>query len=183
MARRLARSELPRALAALARKYEAMRALRAAPHEETPRAALRALSREFPGALAELDRIEGALLDARATEAARLSAAADDEGARSTLPSWAHAWLLVHVELRGALSIKRRLGGARRLDEAERAALREAIERDDDDDELRWIDRLDAIAAPPGGRLLDAVLADVAETLSIEGDLRALLMPRPTRRG
>ncbi len=169
---------LERELRELAWKYatlRALRALRASAGREAPREALRELSRRCPGSLAELDRLEGALLDARAAETRRLVA----EGAQAPLPTWARAWMHVHRALRGALAIKRRLGGARLVDHPLREAIVTGILASGTDEERALVGELDRIAAPPGGRLLDWVLARVGVELGIEGDLRELLMPRP----
>jgi hypothetical protein len=171
----------PAELVALARKYATMRALRRAAPGTVTRATLQAFAHEFPGALAETDRIGDALLQARLDESATLAAHASDAPGpidAQTLPTWAHAWILVHRALRGALAIKRRLRGARTIDDPTRATLRAAIERDADPAERAWLDRLDEIASPRDGRLLDQILADVTHALALDADLRELLMPR-----
>jgi hypothetical protein len=168
---------------ALADKYATMRALRAAGGPDATRETLRALATRFPGALAELDRVEAVVLEARAVESARLAAIALDQGTieHDALPTWAAGWISVHRAMRGALNIKRRLGATRKLEAPAREELMADIEREGTDEERALIDELDRIAAPPNGRLLDLMLSQVAGELGVAGDLRAILMPRPRK--
>jgi hypothetical protein len=159
-------------VAALLEKYQTMRALRE--HRgEPPREVLRELSKRFPGALAELDRIAPALLEERIAQLQAIL----ERPTVERLPDWVRAWLLAHARLRGALAIKAWLSGKRVVDGATRAA----FAREFPGEEARaWSERLDAIADPPGGRLVTLVYEEVARTLGIEADgVRALLMPRP----
>ena len=174
-------------LVALREKYRVMQRLRAAQDGDvgagrvyTPsRDELRALAHRFPGALAEIDRIPPALLAHRAQVLDALLERAPLPP-RSTWPAWVRGWLGVHRGLRGALSIKAWLAGRRAIDDATRAALEAALPSLSFAEEARaWIDSLPDVASPPGGRLLDLVLARVAQDLAIDPrELRTLLYPR-----
>ena len=161
-------------LARLREKYLRMKALRAATGEPD-RAVLQALAREFPGALAEIDRIPPEVLEARLATLDRLIKR-DGEP-----PAWARGWLLAHPMLRGALLAKAWLGGRRSVDATTRAELsREVPTMPWPEDVRPWLERLDEVADPPLGRLVDVVFRDVASALGLpDADaVRALLMPR-----
>lgn len=162
----------------LREKYLRMRALRTAADDDRARgvahapdrSALQSLSHRFPGALAEIDRLTPARLDARIAELEHAIAE------RRAPAPWMRGWILAHAGLRGALAIKRWLGGRRQLDAQARAAFDAA---DLPPEARAFRERLDVVAAPPGGRLVDVIFADVAQTLGIEASaVRALLMPR-----
>jgi hypothetical protein len=157
-------------VAQLLEKYRLMRALRE-DRGEPSREVLRDLSRRFPGALAEIDRIGPSLLEERIAQLQAIL----ERPTIERLPDWVRAWLLTHEALRGALAIKAWLCGKRVIDDDTRAA----FARDFPDDRA-WSERLHEIADPPGGRLVALVYEDVARALGIDAaDVRTLLMPRP----
>lgn len=161
-------------LARLREKYLHLKQLRAT-SGEPDRAVLQALAREFPGALAELDRLPPELLDARIATLDRLL----ERGGEP--PAWVRGWQLAHPRLRGALLAKAWLGGRRTVDASTRDAFAAEVPTlPFPEDARRWIDRLDEVAAPPDGRLVDVVFREVALELGLDGAeaLRALLMPR-----
>lgn len=164
-------------LARLREKYRQMRALRAA-SGDPEREALRALAREFPGALAEIDRLPPEVLEARIEALDRLC---EVPVAANAQPAWVRGWLLAHPALRGALLAKAWLGGRRTADAATRAAFAAEVPTLPYPEDARpWIARLDELACPPDGRLVDLVFRDVARALDLDGvdAVRALLMPR-----
>ncbi len=173
----------------LREKYLAIRALRRAREQDLvvsrahapPRDELRALSRRFPGALAELDRLPPEILDARIASLDRAIDRAIEIGHdEAEIAPWARGWLHVHRALRGALAVKAWLRGRRHVDDDVRRALVEALPTLPCPDDARaWIDRLDEIADPPRGRLVDVVFADAARALGVDPrEVRELLMPR-----
>jgi hypothetical protein len=174
-------------LAALRSKYREMQRLRsaqdadvAAGRDHAPsRDELRALAREFPGALAEIDRIPPTVLARRAHELDALLAH-DPLPPAASWPVWIRGWLGVHRGLRGALAIKAWLAGRRVIDADTERALAQAMPQLSFADEARdWLDALPDVAAPPRGRLVDLVFDRVARELAIDVPrLRALLMPR-----
>lgn len=151
----------------LREKYLRMRALREArPHGEPDREELRALSRRWPGALAEIDRLPPEVLDERI-------ASLDAAIAGGETPLFARVWLLVHRRLRGALAIKAWLAGRRDVDAREPLPCELPVEARD------YEGRVDEIARPPNGKLTDLVFADVARELSLPREhMRTILMPR-----
>ena len=161
------------AFAALARKYRTLAEVRrekARTREHTPREVMRALAREFPGALRELDVLPLAELDSRAASLER--AAQGEPPAR-----WMWWMARFHSLLRAALSIKARLRGDKSITDRRAAALAVAAS------EATGV-RVDArfalaCAAPPHGRLQEAVLARLAEEQGVDLDeLRGALSPR-----
>jgi hypothetical protein len=148
----------PRAdeLLALSRKYETLAALRrerrvAAEGEVPP--ALRALAREFPGALRELDTLTLAEIDSRAR---RLSRAARAEHE----PEPWMAWMIeYHRIMKAALFVKARLTkrSATAVDARELAA--EASREHAVPVEEAFVA---AVATPPGGRLNHVVFRELA---------------------
>ena len=182
--------DVPSALAALATKYREMKKLREAQDVDVAngrthapiRDELRALSREFPGALAEIDRVSLSLIEARLAELEALCDRAPPPSG-DALPRWVRAMIGVHRGLRGALSIKAWLAGRRVVDEAMIDALREALPSLAFSDDARiWIEDLPAIADPPRGRVVDLIFDRVAAELGTDRvTLRAELMPRHAR--
>lgn len=160
----------------LREKYLRMRGLRGERFRpERDRRALRALAREFPGALAELDRLPPEVLEGRI---ATLDALIDHGGEP---PPWARGWLLAHPALRGALIVKAWLAGRRVVDETMRDELTRTLgEVRNAEDAMVWLDRLGELADPPNGKLVDVVFRDVAAALSLPDaeSVRQLLMPR-----
>lgn len=159
-------------LADLREKYLAMRTLRkerdaavaAGIEPIAPRGALRELSRRWPGALAELDRIAPEVLHERIATLDDVLASGGEP------PLWARAWLLTHARLRGALAIKFQLRGGQRIDP----------DHVFPDECTPYLDRISEIERPPNGRIVELVYADVAKILEVDPQsLRDLLMPRP----
>jgi hypothetical protein len=140
----------------LARKYETLAALRRARARGEPVPAapvFKALAREFPGCLNELDTLPLETIDARAAALAR---AADGE----PVEPWM-AWLSgYHALLRAALALKPRVARSTPpLDDARADRLaREASA-------LAGVavstDFVRGVAAPPGGRLVALVYAEL----------------------
>jgi hypothetical protein len=156
----------PLELGALARKYRVMGELRRAlpAHavagvedeplpDETPeqKGELRQFAAEFPGALRELDTLASDEIDRR--RAALEHAAAG--GAVEPWMEWMHAY---HALMRAALAVKRALARGP-LDDAARARLAAAGSPVDDA-------FLDAVAAPPHGRLNVVVFSRLATQFS-----------------
>ncbi|MBI2395409.1 MAG: hypothetical protein HYV09_37920 [Deltaproteobacteria bacterium] len=163
-------------LAELREKYRRMRALRGERwRPDRDRRALRALAREFPGALAELDRLPPEVLEDRI---ATLDALIDHGG---DPPPWARGWLLAHPALRGALIVKAWLAGRRVVDQTMRDELTRTLgELRNAEDAQVWLERIAELADPPNGKLVDVVFRDVAAALSLPDahSVRELLMPR-----
>jgi hypothetical protein len=109
----------------------------------------KALAREFPGCLAELDTLPLDAIDARAAELAR----AADGGAVEPWMEWLagyHAWM------RAALWIKPRLAGGGHGEAALAAGAAAYAGVAADEAFVR------AVARPPAGRIVAAVLARLA---------------------
>lgn len=179
--RRLTTAEITRLLA----KYEELRRLRVIHHaacttgaaEPDPRPALARLAEEFPGALREIDRLPLATIEARITALRDVLGAPDEldargtpdelgvresPGSRAALP-WMHAQVTFHRVARAALAAKRCLAGAKAVTPDHRAAIGAAVL-----DAALVADDLDAIAAPPNGRLMAVVHARVARILGLD---------------
>jgi hypothetical protein len=149
---------LPEAFEKLTRKYAELLALRAEPlSAEQARPRLRALAREFPGALRELDALPMAELERRH----RASAAAAQTGTAGE--PWMLWMIAYHDALRVALTHKRRAASARSPQASSARAVRE-----------------------PGhlrGKLSRQVAAELEERFGIErGVLLATLFPRAPSR-
>lgn len=157
----------PRAehLERLADKYRTLAMLRreradgAAP---PPAATFKALAREFPGALQELDTLPLELVDERAAE---LAAAA--RGQRPVAPwmEWLFAW---HALMRGALLVKAALRGARSVDPeraAELAARAAAVAGVPFPPAL-----VHGVARPPDGRIARLVFAHAAAGFGVTAE-------------
>jgi hypothetical protein len=170
-------------LRALRDKYERMLRLRllhmrakAEPDfvEPDPRAAMAELARAFPGALREIDDLPLEVIRARITEIA--AAETDPERAAS----WMNAHVSFHRLARGALLVKRWLGG-RSLDAALAAtfgATLAVMSAADREDASAWARDLEAIATPPRGRVMDLVYERLARELDVDVAVaRAAIMP------
>jgi hypothetical protein len=150
-------------LAALARKYRALSALRARRDQGAPapaRAELRELAAEFPGCLRELDTLGSAELERRA---AACAAAAAGGAAREPWMAWIDGY---HTLMRAALQARRAAPGSapESLDPARDPALDPAF--------------LAAVRAPPGGRLGVAVLRRLAAEFGVPAaTIAAALFP------
>ncbi len=133
----------------LVAKYEEiLRLRRAGPTESAAQArpALRALAREFPGALRELDALPEAEIEARI---AALQAVASG-GAEAP---WMRVLESYHRHFRGALELKRALaaGSLESLDEGAAS----------------WLPQRAMVHRPPGGRLAPMVIGRIAEELGM----------------
>ncbi len=147
--------------------------------EPNPVPAMKALAREFPGALRELDELPLDVVRARIAEL--------DEAQRDPMriATWMRASSSFHRLARGALAAKRWLAG--RADEdrdARRAAFVSASAMlDDEGSAAAWGDALDMVDRPPRGRVMDLVHARVAEELGLAVDeVRSLLGVTKKRR-
>lgn len=148
----------PDALQALRAKYLEMLSLRLASDEDeaSARRRMARLAAEFPGALRELDDLT--IEDIRARIAALEVAIAEE------CPSpWMVASARFHVLVRGALDVKRWLGGRKTIDEATLAAFAELSSGPAHE----WHGDLAAVARPPRGRLLDLVYGRLASELAL----------------
>lgn len=170
-------------LRALRDKYERMlrlRTLHARAKEEAdfvepdPRAAMAELARRFPGALRELDELPLDVLRARLDE---LDAAERDA---SCIASWMIVHATFHRLARGALAVKRWLGGRALTPELEGAFARALASNElgDAADARLWAGDLAAIASPPRGRVMDVVHARLARELQVDvASARAAVLP------
>lgn len=153
---------------ALREKYERMRTLREAhmrADEPDPRSAMARLADEFPGALRELDRLP---LEEIALRIEQLRTAEED-------PTRVEGWMIgieaFHRFARGALATKSWL----RDNPPDEAAFRKALPMLREEAAL-FATHLEAIADPPGGRLMEVVYARAADELGVTREaLRALL--------
>jgi hypothetical protein len=156
-------------LAALARKYRGLLALRDGTRQFDVRT-LRALAREFPGALRELDALPVAELARRlgAVERARLQGAAREP--------WIEWMIDYHRSMRAALSIRARLG-RERAPGAE-LAQRLAAELDGEGGPEFVL----GVANPPAGRLNRLVFARLSSRFGRgESELEGLLFRAEAR--
>lgn len=147
--------------------------------EPDPRAAMAELARRFPGALREIDELPIDVIRAR------IDALAAAEADRTRLQPWMPAHASFHRLARGALAVKRWLGG-RALTPALEQAFEAALPALDDAGDARlWADDLHAIAAPPRGRVMDLVYGRLARELGVDvtAARAAVLPPRASLRG
>lgn len=166
---------MPGALADLVDKYRLLEALGAAEPGRTSarRDAMRAIAVRFPGALREWDETPRDELARRRKAAEAALASFSKSGHRdpdaffAAQQTWMRLDVAVHRRLRTVLAVKRFIAG-RPVDDALAASVKSVF----------GISRagLDAIAAPPGGRVSELVRAEVAasEGLSV-AELRAAL--------
>lgn len=166
-------------LDALARKYATLRALREARAlggDVAPPDVLRALAAEFPGALRELDVLDGDTLTARAEGTAR---ALEDPARVEPWMRWMvafHRTLAAALALRRAMGTRREAAAARALSLCARAT--EVAHHPMGEDFVR------AVAAPEGGRLVGVVYAHLAARFAVdEATLRGVLFPDGRRAG
>lgn len=138
---------------------------------------LKDVSTRWPGALSEIDRLPMETLNERRDEIA--SMLAREVVSFDALPMWMRAWIAVHRGLRGALAVKVWLRGKRAVDDETRAGFAAALATLKNAEEAAlWRDALDAIAAPPRGRLVDLVLQRAADELGSDAEtLRRMLWP------
>jgi hypothetical protein len=168
----------PRAadLARLAAKYQTLATLRRERAAGVPlpgAATFKALAREFPGALQELDTLPLELIEARAVELAAAARAVEAaghpaggaDGRSETLPRWM-SWLFAwHALMRGALLVKAALRGARDVDDAragELAARAAAAAGVPFPTAL-----VHGVARPPDGRIARLVVAHAATCFEV----------------
>ena len=171
---------LPRGLAVslarLAYKYERLGALRRARARGEPvpePAVFKALAREFPGCLNELDTLPMEDVDARALALGR----AAQGGAVEPWVEWLGAY---HALLRAALRLKPRVGRGAALDgdRADRLA-RDASEAAGAEVDAAFVH---AVASPPGGRLNAAVFAALERRFGRPAaEIKRALFPRSRR--
>jgi hypothetical protein len=164
----------PEKLDALARKYEIiahLRRERADGGPVAPRAELRALAREFPGSLRELDTVPMALLERR------IRALADAARGAGPVEPWM-AWMSAyHATMRAALFVKARLARASHVSADLAANLAEAAAA-----HLGVaVDPLfvRAVASPPRGRLNVVVFDRLAGEFDVPSEAiqKALFPP------
>jgi hypothetical protein len=165
----------------LRKKYESILELRmkrhAAPSSDVPQAELRDLAHEFPGALRDLDLLR--LADIHDRIEALVAAELDPVN----MKPWMIAELTFYDAMRGALATKAWLKRRRDVDATMRDAfMREAASLTHGEEATRWRDDLEAIARPPGGRLVPLALARVAHEMSITpAEASALVFRHPAR--
>ncbi|HMI87358.1 MAG TPA: hypothetical protein VK550_24890 [Polyangiaceae bacterium] len=177
-------SATPEELTCLARKYDALADLRDRREQGAgvaPRAELRALAREFPGALRELDTLPRAEIERRR--------ASLREALLGDAPAPWMTWMVAyHATMRAALFVKARLARARDVptDRAASALPREtarAIAEDAARHSALPIDEafVQAVARPPARRVNAAVFERLGRELGVPADemWQALF---PTRR-
>jgi hypothetical protein len=163
-------------LARLAYKYQrlgALRRARAAGEPVPEPAVFKALAREFPGALNELDTLPIEDIDARALALAR----AAEGGPAEPWMAWLAAY---HALFRAALRLKPRVERGEGIDgdRADRLA-REASEAAGAEVDAAFVL---AVAAPPGGRLNAAVFAALERRFGLPGaEIKRALFPRSRR--
>jgi hypothetical protein len=147
--------------------------------EPDPRRAMAELASTFPGALREMDELPLSLVRTRIAE---LEAAEVDA---ERVATWMTAQARFHALARGALSVKRWLGGravAPAVTEDFAASLATLPHAED---ARPWGDELAAIARPPRGRLMDLVYQRLARELGVDvpSARAAVLPPRTSLRG
>jgi hypothetical protein len=151
-------------LRALSRKYETLaklRRARAAGGAVAERGVLRALAREFPGALRELDTLTLEEIDQRQ----RSLSHAIDGGPVETWMEWMVAY---HETMRAALLVKVRVSRRRQLDDETMATLRDEVSRRIG----RAIDEafVRSVANPPHGRVNRAVFERLGQNFGVSPD-------------
>jgi hypothetical protein len=150
-------------LRALARKYRTLAELRRDRERDGtvgPRPVLRALAREFPGALRELDTLPLDEIDRRV---AALDAAAEGRDAGEPWMAWMIAY---HATMRAALSVKARV--ARAGDDAALAAV--AVSVSQKLGVVIDVAFVAAVANPPGGRLNRVVFQRLSAVLGADAE-------------
>ncbi len=157
-------------------KYAEMHAMRLADAggaDDARRVRLRMqrLAERHPGALREIDALPLA-------EIRRRIAALDAVLAGEREPDpWVEAVARFHALTRGVLVAKRWLGRRRRVDDAlQREFERELLALPYPEDSRAWSAHLALVAAPPRGRLMDAVFTRVAASMGLPvATVRALV--------
>jgi hypothetical protein len=145
------------------------------------RARMAELAARFPGSLREIDDLELAEIRRRIGVLDEVL----EEGRE--VDAWMEAVALFHAMARGALSVKRWLGGRKRVDgDVERAFVEALASLPFPEDARGWRSDLARIASPPRGRVTDLVFARLARELGTsERAARRLVfgIPRRERRG
>jgi hypothetical protein len=161
----------------LRKKYEAILDLRmrrhASPQGQVPEEELRALSREFPGSLRDLDLLEiGEIHD-------RIEAVVAAELDPVNMKEWMIAELTFYDAMRGALATKKWLKKRREIDDATREAFAREVSSLENAEEAReWQTELAEIARPPAGRLVPLAIVRVARRMSITTEEASALVFR-----
>ena len=151
-------------LLALLRKYDTLADLRrerAAGGAVADRAVLRALAREFPGALRELDTVAADEIEARRAALARAATG----GALAPWMAWMVAY---HATMRAALVAKGRLSRVRDLSDSIVAeVLQDVSQRTGLSIEEAFVR---AVARPPQGRLNRVVFDRLGQNFGVSPD-------------
>ena len=154
----------PEELLALSRKYHTLAKLRRARARGgavADRATLRALAREFPGALRELDTVTLAEIDRRRRTLA-------DAARGGPVETWMKWMVAYHATMRAALVAKPRLAKSKSLsDKLLKTVQREVARRIGLEIEETF---LLAIARPPQGRLNRAVFERLGQKFGVSAD-------------
>ncbi|MGH7440560.1 MAG: hypothetical protein ACRENE_33130 [Polyangiaceae bacterium] len=160
-------------------KYAEMHALRleharGAEDATRVRPRLSDLASRFPGALREIDRLELAEIERRIVT---LDAFVGGAGAAEP---WMGAVARFHRLARGALGAKRWLDRRRVVDASVFAAFEREVPTLAFSEEIQsWRDELAAVAAPPGGRVMNLVFLRLARELDVsEPAVRELVFGR-----
>ena len=165
-------------------KYAEMHAMRVADAEGAEdarrvRLRMQQLAERHPGALREIDELP-------LPEIRRRIAVLDAVLAGEREPDpWVEAVARFHALTRGVLVAKRWLGRRKRVDEAvQRVFERELLTLPYPEDSRDWSAHLAIVAAPPRGRLMDAVFTRIASSMGLPiATVRALGFARPSRVG
>jgi hypothetical protein len=162
-------------LYALRDKYARMRAMRVAhaagvERDDEVRAGMADLAARFPGALREIDELDFNEIERRIDRLGAVFAGT------VAVERWMEAIALFHRFARGALCAKRWLNGRRIVTAEVASSFRRDIARLGFPDEAgEWEAHLDALAAPPGGRVTVLVYERVAMRLDVTvAEARAL---------
>ena len=151
-------------LLALSRKYGTLAKLRRARARGgavADRATLRALSREFPGALRELDTVPLAEIDRRRR-------ALDSAARGGPVETWMTWMVDYHATMRAALVVKARVARSRSLsDELVTTLQREVLRRIGLEIEATFVT---SVARPPQGRLNRAVFERLGQKFGVPAD-------------
>lgn len=141
-----------------------------------PRQAMAELAKRFPGALREIDELPLEVIRARI---AALTAAEEDP---SRAEPWMAALAMFHTLTRGALAVKRWLGGRRVVDEeTARAFALDVPSLVYADDALAWCKDLALLASPPRGKVTDLVFEKMAGALGVSNEDARMLVFGPSR--
>lgn len=167
----------PEALLSLARKYRALAELRLARARGEPipdKQVFRALAREFPGALNELDSLPFDEIERRLDAITRAQGGAPTE----RWMVWIHGY---HALMRAALYVKVRIARRKMLSELEASSLAERATKHAGTpvDAAFVID----VKSPPGGRLNRLVLGRLAARFGVSpAEMQATIFPGRPRR-